>query len=71
MNLYMFETDGICHDDGCDIISAKVAAESEDETRNILCSEFGSEQWLDKEIAKCTDMGRLNESRIISFEYDM
>lgn len=71
MNLYEFETDGICNDGGCDIISAKVAAKSEDEARNILYSELGSEQWLDKETAKCTDMGILNESRIISFEYDM
>jgi len=71
MNLYMFETSGIEHCEGCDIISAEVIAESEDEARNILFQEFSSEKWLDKEIAQCVEIISLNQSKIINFEYDM
>ena len=67
----MFETSGICHNEGCNIVSAEVIAETEDEARNILFQEFDSEKWLDKEMAQCVEIISLNQSKIINFEYDM
>lgn len=71
MNLYMFETNGIYHNEDCNIVSAEVIVETEGEARNILFQEFDSEKWLDKEIAQCVEIISLNQSKIINFEYDM
>lgn len=71
LNLYMFETSGIEYCEGCDIISAKVIAETEDEARNILFEELISEKWLDKTIAQCVEIYSLDRSKIIDYEYDL
>lgn len=71
MNLYMFETSGIEHCEGCDIISAKVIAESEDEARKILAEELVSEKWLDIYSARCIEIYSLDRPKIIDYEYDM
>ncbi len=71
MNLYEFETSGIEHCEGCDIISAKVVAETEDEARNILFEGLVSEKWLDKTVARCVEIYSLDKPQIIDYKYDL
>ena len=71
MNLYEFETSGIEHCEGCDIISAKVVAETENEARKILAEELKSEKWLDVFSARCVEEWSLDKPRILDYQYDM